>query len=81
VVAAKRAIEDFGGRVLNRPIELLEGDHLNKPDTGLTIARQWYDSGVRTIFDIGITTVALGVQDLAKEKTASPSSTARPART
>lgn len=68
VVAAKMAIEDFGRRVLNRPIELLEGDHLNKPDTGLTIARQWYDSGVRAIFDIGITTVALGVQDLAKEK-------------
>ncbi len=68
VVAAKLAIEDFGGRVLNRPIELLEADHLNKPDTGLTIARQWYDSGVRAIFDIGITTVALGVQDLAKEK-------------
>ncbi len=67
-VAAKMAIEDFGGRVLNRPIELLEGDHLNKPDTGPTIARQWYDSGVRAIFDIGITTVALGVQDLAKEK-------------
>ncbi len=67
-VAAKMAIEDFGGRVLNRPIELLEADHLNKPDTGLTIARQWYDSGVRAIFDIGITTVALGVQDLAKEK-------------
>ena len=68
VVAAKMAVEDFGGRVLNRPIELLEADHLNKPDTGLTIARQWYDSGVRAIFDIGITTVALGVQDLAREK-------------
>ena len=62
------AIEDFGGRVLNRPIEFLEGDHMNKPDVGLTMARQWYDSGVRAIFDIGITTVALGVQDLAKEK-------------
>jgi len=68
VVAAKMAIEDFGGRVLNRPIEFLEGDHMNKPDIGLTMARQWYDSGVRAIFDIGITTVALGVQDLAKEK-------------
>lgn len=67
-VAAKMAILDFGGRVLNRPVELVEADHLNKPDTGLTIARQWYDSGVRAIFDIGITTVALGVQDLAKEK-------------
>jgi branched-chain amino acid transport system substrate-binding protein len=68
VVAAKLAIEDFGGKVLGRPIELLEGDHLNKPDTGLTMARQWYDNGVRAIFDIGITTVALGMQDLAKEK-------------
>lgn len=68
VVAAKLAIDDFGGKVLNRPIELLQADHLNKPDTGLTIARQWYDGGVRAIFDIGITTVAAGVQDLAKEK-------------
>lgn len=68
VVAAKLAIEDFGGKVLGRPIELVQGDHLNKPDTGLTIARQWYDSGVRAIFDIGITTVALGMQDLAREK-------------
>lgn len=68
VVAAKLAIDDFGGKVLGRPIELVQGDHLNKPDTGLTLARQWYDSGVRAIFDIGITTVALGVQDLAREK-------------
>lgn len=68
VVAAKLAIEDFGGKVLNRPIQLLEGDHLNKPDVGLTIARKWYDGGVRAIFDVGITTVALGVQDLAREK-------------
>ena len=68
VTAAKMAIEDFGGKVLGRPIELLQGDHLNKPDTGLTIARQWYDNGVRAIFDIGITTVALGMQDLAREK-------------
>jgi branched-chain amino acid transport system substrate-binding protein len=68
VVATKMAIEDFGGKVLGRNIELVEGDHLNKPDTGLTMARQWYDSGVRAIFDIGITTVALGMQDLAKEK-------------
>ena len=68
VVATKMAIEDFGGKVLGRPIELLTADHLNKPDTGLSIARQWYDGGVRAIFDIGITTVALGVQDLAREK-------------
>ena len=68
VVAAKMAIEDFGGKVLGRPIELLEGDHLNKPDTALTIARQWYDSGVGAIFDIGVAPVAIAMQDLAKEK-------------
>ena len=68
VVAAKLAIEDFGGKVLGRPIQLLEGDHLNKPDSGLNPARKWYDSGVRAIFDIGITTVAVGVQELAKER-------------
>ena len=68
VLAARMAIEDANGSVLGRPIQLLEADHLNKADTGLTIARQWYDSDVRAIFDVGITTVAVGVQDLAREK-------------
>lgn len=62
------AIEDFGGKVLGRPIELVTGDHLNKPDVGIGMARKWYDEGVNAIFDIGITSVALGVQELAKEK-------------
>jgi branched-chain amino acid transport system substrate-binding protein len=68
VVAAKLAIEDRGGKVLGRPIQLVEGDHLNKPDIGVTMARRWYDDGVRAIFDIGITTVAMGIQQLAREK-------------
>ena len=68
VLSARMAIEDFGGSVLGRPIVLLEGDHQNKPDVGLQIARGWYDGGVRAIFDVGITTVALAVQALAKEK-------------
>jgi len=68
VVAAKMAIEDFGGKVLGRPIELLQGDTLNKVDTGLTLARQWYDSGVGAVFDIGIASLAIAMQDLAKEK-------------
>jgi branched-chain amino acid transport system substrate-binding protein len=68
LTAAKMAIEDAGGQVLGRPIQLVEGDHLNKPDVGVAMARRWYDEGVRAIFDIGITTVALGVQNLAKEK-------------
>lgn len=68
VVATKMAIEDYGGKVLGRPIQLLEGDHLNKPDVGVNMARRWYDEGVRAIFDVGITTVALGLQSLAREK-------------
>jgi branched-chain amino acid transport system substrate-binding protein len=68
VVAAKMALQDYGGRVLGRQVELLEADHQNKADLGISIARQWYDSGVRAIFDIGITTVAMGVQTLAKDK-------------
>jgi len=68
VIAAKMAIQDFGGKVIGRQIELIEADHQNKADLGLSIARQWYDSGVRAIFDIGITTVAIGVQQLARDK-------------
>jgi branched-chain amino acid transport system substrate-binding protein len=68
VVAMKLAIEDFGGQVLGRQIEIVEGDHLNKPDVGIGLARKWYDQDVNAIFDVGITSVALGVQELAKEK-------------
>lgn len=68
VTAMKMAIEDYGGKVLGRPIELREGDHFNKPDIGIGIARKWYDEGVHAIFDVGITSVAIGVQQLAKEK-------------
>lgn len=68
VVAAKLAIEDRGGKVLGRPVVLLEGDHQNKPDVGVPMARRWYDDGVRAVFDVGITTVALGIQNLAREK-------------
>jgi branched-chain amino acid transport system substrate-binding protein len=68
VTSVTMAVEDFGGSVNGRPIEVLRADHQNKPDIGLGIARQWYDSGVGAIFDIGITSVALGVQNLAREK-------------
>jgi branched-chain amino acid transport system substrate-binding protein len=64
----RMAIEDFGGKVLGRSIDLVTGDHLNKPDTGIGLARKFYDEGVNAIFDVGITSVALGVQQLAKEK-------------
>jgi branched-chain amino acid transport system substrate-binding protein len=67
-IAAKMAVEDFGGSVLGRPIVIQNGDHQSKADIGMTLARQWYDDGVGAIFDVGITTVAIGVQQLAREK-------------
>ena len=44
IVAAKLAISDFGGNVLDRPIEMVSADHQNKADTGLAIAREWLDA-------------------------------------
>ncbi len=69
VEMARMAIEDFGGKVLDKPIELLVADHQNKVDVGLEIARQWYDErGARAIFDITNSGVALAIQGLAKAR-------------
>jgi branched-chain amino acid transport system substrate-binding protein len=67
VQAMRMAIEDFGGSVLGKPIELLVADHQNKVDVGLEIARRWYEErGVTAIFDITNSGVALALQNLAK---------------
>jgi branched-chain amino acid transport system substrate-binding protein len=69
VVAAKMAVDDFGGKVLGRSIEILSADHQNKPDTGLLIARQWYErDNVQAIVGLGHSGVALAVQQLTREK-------------
>ena len=69
VQAVRMAIEDFGGTVLGKKIELLVADHQNKVDVGMAIAREWYDEkGVRVIFDITNSGVALALQNLAKAR-------------
>ncbi|OKO83894.1 ABC transporter substrate-binding protein [Bradyrhizobium sp. AS23.2] len=69
VEAAKMAIEDFGGNVLGKPIEIVSADHLNKPDLAATIARKWFDAdGVTAIADLTNSAVALAVQGLARER-------------
>jgi branched-chain amino acid transport system substrate-binding protein len=69
VAAAKLAIEDMGGTLLGKPIELVFADHAHKPDQGTTIARRWFDvEGVDAIFDIYSSGVALAVQGLAESK-------------
>ena len=63
------AVEDFGGQVLNRPIEVLVADHLNKPDVAAARAREWFDTqDVRMINELINSGVALSVVNVAKEK-------------
>ncbi|WGR75080.1 MULTISPECIES: ABC transporter substrate-binding protein [unclassified Bradyrhizobium] len=69
VDAARMAIEDFGGSVLGQPIELIVGDHQNRADIGLGIAKRWFDvDGVNTVVDIPNSSVALAIQSLARER-------------
>ena len=67
--AARMAVEEFGTAVLGRPIEILQADHQQKPDIGLQIARQWFDTkGVSAIADIPNSSVAIAAADLAHER-------------
>ena len=69
VEAARMAIEDFGGKVLGRAVELVAADHQNKPDVGAGIARLWFDKeGVDVIADFSNSAVGLAVQAIATEK-------------
>ncbi len=69
VLAARMAAEDFGGKVLGRPIEILGADHQNKPDVGSNVVRQWFDrDGVLAIADVPTSSVALAVNEIAREK-------------
>jgi len=69
VEAAKMAVEDFGGKVLDMPVEIVDADHQNKPDIASNIARQWYDTEqVDAIMELTTSSVALAVQAIAKEK-------------
>ncbi len=69
VVAAQMAVEDFGGTVLGRKIEIVSGDHQNKADVGSTITRRWIDSeNVEVILDVPNSAVALAVQNITREK-------------
>ena len=67
--AAQMAVEDFGGKVLGRPIEVVSADHQNKPDVGAALARKWYDiDDVKMITGIDTSSVGLAVRKIAQEK-------------
>jgi branched-chain amino acid transport system substrate-binding protein len=69
VAAARMAVEDFGGKVGDAPIEVITADHQNKADLGSSIVRRWYDEeGVDLVVDVPNSSVALAVQAIAKER-------------
>jgi branched-chain amino acid transport system substrate-binding protein len=69
VVAAKMAVEDAGGSVLGKPVDIVVADHQNKADIGAAIARQWFDVGkVDMAIDFDNSSVALAVEQIAKER-------------
>lgn len=69
VLAAKMAVEDYGGKVAGVPVEVISADHQNKADVGAAIARRWYDTeGIDTITEVVSSAVALAVQQISRDK-------------
>ncbi|EER61870.1 putative substrate-binding periplasmic (pbp) ABC transporter protein [Acidovorax delafieldii 2AN] len=67
--AIQMAIDDFGGKVLGQPIELLSADHQNKADIAASKAREWIDTqGVTMIFGGTNSGTALATSKVAAEK-------------
>jgi branched-chain amino acid transport system substrate-binding protein len=67
--AAKMAVEDFGGEVLGRKVEIVVADHLNKADLAANIARDMFDNqGVEMIFDVAASATALAAGEIAKAR-------------
>jgi branched-chain amino acid transport system substrate-binding protein len=69
VTAARMAIDDFGGKVLGKPIELIFADHQNKADIASAKALEWIERGqVDAILDVVASTPSLAVMDAARRK-------------
>ena len=70
LAAAKMAVEDFlaGPHKMKRQIEVLGGDHMNKADLGVNIAREWIDrNNVEAIIDVPNSSVALAVRNIVQQ--------------
>lgn len=69
VTAVKMAVEDFGGSVLGKPIEVIVADHQNRNEVAIAKAREWYDVGkVDMIANLINSSIALAVTNVAQEK-------------
>src|SRR5262245_60095012 len=69
VAAAKLAVEDFGAAAKGMKVEIVSGDHQNKPDVGANIASTWFDvDKVDVIVDVPNSGVALAVSEVTRQK-------------
>src|SRR5580704_14337033 len=69
VIAAKMAVEDFNPSAHGMKVEIVNADHLNKPDVGVNIVKQWIDvDHVDAILDVPTSSVALAVNEVIREK-------------
>lgn len=69
VVCTKQALQDFGISGKDWNVEVIAADHQNKPDVGVSIARQWFDrDGVDAIVDVPTSSVGLAVNTVCREK-------------
>jgi branched-chain amino acid transport system substrate-binding protein len=69
VICAQLAVDEFTKANPGIKVELISGDHLNKPDVAAGIAREWYDrDGIDMITDVGNSAAAIAVTTVAQEK-------------
>ncbi len=69
VLAAKQAVEDFHPEAHGFKVEILAADHQQKPDIGVTVAREWFDrGGVDAVADLNNTAIAMAVGTIVSEK-------------
>jgi branched-chain amino acid transport system substrate-binding protein len=69
IIATQIAVDQFHGKIDGVPIVVVHGDHQDKPDIGVAIAERWYDrENVDVILDVVNSAVALGVQNVAKQR-------------
>ena len=68
VEATKMAIDDFGGSMFGKPIELITADALNKADVAAALSRKWYENeGVDMIIDMPTSATALAGMEMSKQ--------------
>ncbi|HWT10751.1 MAG TPA: ABC transporter substrate-binding protein [Roseomonas sp.] len=69
LAAAQQAVEDMGMANRGIRVEVIQGDHQNRPDAALALARRWIDQdGVDMICEVNNSAIALAVANLVKEK-------------